>query len=206
VLRPGRYEFARVYFDTSHNVNELAWQPGWVANAIAAQAVNSVTGQVGAPPAAPGSDITCFGVNGTDSRVYYLAIDNNNNYSVIELSWQNGGWVYTLVSSQAGAPPAAPDSALACFGVGGTNSHGYYFDTSHNVNELAWQPGWVANAIAAQAVNSVTGQVGAPPAASDSDITCFGVDGTDSRVYYLDETSKINELAWMGSNFIVTPL
>src|SRR6516165_10124565 len=71
--------------------------------------------------AASGSALTCFGVNGSASRVYYRSGDGH----VRELGWV-GTWVATEPTALTGAPPAASGSALTCFGVNGTDSRVYY--------------------------------------------------------------------------------
>jgi hypothetical protein len=121
------------------------------------------------------SDLTCFGVGGSATRVYYLDTGNN----IQELAWE-GSWVVNATGAVASS-----DSPLTCFGVGGTATRVYYLDTSGNVKELAWENGWVVNS---------TGAV----AAANSPLTCFGVGGTATRVYYLDRGGNINELSWEG--------
>jgi hypothetical protein len=85
-----------------------------------------------------GSALTCFGVDGSDSRVYYLASSNNH---VIELAWAGDHWVDTDLTKAAPVPVAG--SALACFGVAGSASRVYYLDSDSYLNELAWADTWV---------------------------------------------------------------
>src|SRR5262245_55676049 len=103
--------------------------------------------------AAAGSALTCFGVNGTDGRVYYRSGDGH----VPELAWV-GNWVATDLTAWAGAPLAASGSALTCFGVNGSASRVYYLSGNGHVHELAWVGNWVAT--------DLTALAGAPPAAA----------------------------------------
>jgi hypothetical protein len=172
----------RVYYaDTNGDVYELAWENGsWVAT--------NVTAKAGAPRADGGNNLTCFGVGGTDSRVYYT-----DTVSVYELAWENGGWVATNITAKAGAASIYRGTPLTCFGVGGTTSRIYYLDNNSHVQELAWETGgWVAT--------DVTARAGGPAANTEGGLTCFGVGGTTSRVYYIGWGSGkygVFELAWV---------
>jgi hypothetical protein len=88
------------------------------------------------------SSLACFGVNGSDSRVYYLDSSNHVN----ELAWEDG-WVHNDITALTGAAPAIGGSALACFGVNGSDSRVYYLDSNNVVNELAWDNRWVTRVL-----------------------------------------------------------
>jgi hypothetical protein len=196
---------SRVYYlDNGGNVWELGWNGDdwfpWYASNVTSQAAPSWQGPGSLQPAASGSALTCFEVQGTNSRVYYL--DANGN--VWELGWNGSSWFAGNITSQAGAvwqgpgplQPAASGSALTCFGVGGTNSRIYYLDGNGNVWELGWSgSNWYAGNVTAQATG------GPPPAASGSALTCFAVNGQNSRIYYLDGNGNVWELGWNGSNW-----
>jgi hypothetical protein len=77
----------------------------------------------------PGSALTCFGVGGQLTRVYYL----DDNAQVNELAWQVGSW-----SPHRLPWIAARDSALTCYGANGAATRLYYLDADYQVNELAW--------------------------------------------------------------------
>jgi hypothetical protein len=168
----------RVYYlDQTNHVFELAWE-----NNSWGKPTN-VTVAASAPPPAAGTSLTCFGVGGSATRVYYV----DTTGRVIELAWENNGWKTNLTP----ATHAAPNS-LSSFGVGGSATRVYYLDQSNHVCELAWEnSGWVLTPVASQAE--------APPAAAGSALTCFGVDGSATRVYYVDTTGHMNELAWENS-------
>ena len=73
------------------------------------------------PPApTPDGALTCFGVGGTATRLYYLDGTNHPN----EVAWLNNHWKVTQLARH-GAPPTAPGSAMTCFGVGGTATRLY---------------------------------------------------------------------------------
>jgi hypothetical protein len=91
-----------------------------------------------------------FRVNGTDTRLYYIASAGAGfGDEVFELGWDNGWFVNQLTGANGivgpdpklgFAPAPAPGSALACFGVNGVKgieSRVYYFDANNNVIELA---------------------------------------------------------------------
>jgi hypothetical protein len=87
---------------------------------------------------------------------------------------------------------AAPDSALTCFGVGGSAPRAYYVQPTGHIFELSWETdGWY--------FTDLTAKSGAAPAPTGTALTCFGVGGTDSRVYYMDSSGHVNELAWVGA-------
>jgi hypothetical protein len=185
----------RLYFlvNTSNanenDVFELAWEPGWN--------VTNLTQHIAAPPARAGSALACFGVGGTDSRVYYLGTDNH----VYELAWANG-WGHNDISKLTGAPAALTGSALACFGVNGADSRVYYLTEEGaqpgqaHVIELAWANNWKR-----PPVNVTAQTTGAKQAQAGSALACFGVNGSDSRVYYFDSDGHVNELAWANNNW-----
>ena len=115
------------FIDLNGYVNELAWANGWSHNPIGANTPH--TSKAGA-----GSGLACFGVNGSDSRVYFIDEDKNVN----ELAWANN-WSRNPIGAQHGAPAAAPWSALTCFGVNNADSRVYYTANANNpVIELAW--------------------------------------------------------------------
>ncbi len=160
---------------------------GFQLNAYSPKGVTWVgmdmTAAAGSAVAESGSALTCFGVNGSATRLYYL--DPNNH--VNELAWNNG-WSNTDTTAAAGSPVAASGSALACFGVNGSATRLYYLDASNHVNELAWNNGWSNTDMTAAAGSSV--------AASGSALACFGVNGSATRLYYLDASNHVNELVW----------
>jgi Fungal fucose-specific lectin len=143
----------------------------------------------------PSNNLTCFGVGGTATRVYYQGSGGN----IYEFAWVNG-WVHNQLTGSGGlatgAPSAVAGTALACFGVDGTASRVYYQGPSGNIYELAWVNGWVHN----QLTGSGGLATGAPSAAAGTALACFGVGGTASRVYYVVLTANANnnvwELAW----------
>ena len=44
----------------------------------------------------------------------------------------------------------------------------------------------------------------APAAAAGSALACFGVNGSATRLYYLDGNSHVNELAWNNNAWVNT--
>jgi hypothetical protein len=122
------------YLDTSNHPIEVAWDSGWKVTPLALH---------GAPPAAPGSAMTCFGVGGTATRLYYLDGARGSVNDPLELGW-DGLWKVTPLAT-FGAPRTISGTALTCFGVGGTDTRLYYNDGTVNLKEVAWDSGWEVN-------------------------------------------------------------
>lgn len=187
----------------TQDVAELYWDNGWHYDALTGPGGRAA----GAPSAAPGSPLCCFGFNGSASRVYYLVNNlsfTNPTLDVYELYWDNGwGWnKLTGSDGKANGAPSASAGGLACFGVKSSDSRVYYLGPNDDVFELYWSNGW--------AWNKLTGAGGktpnAPAAAPGTALTCFGVNGSDSRVYYLDAAGHVNELAWLNGGWIFNQL
>jgi Fungal fucose-specific lectin len=188
-------QYTRVYyFDRNSQIWELAWDNGkWLPTNL-----NTVAKPT-APSAAPGSALTCFGVNGQYTRLYYLDAESQ----VWELAWDNGKWIATNLNTAVTptAPAAARGSDLTCFGVNGQYTRVYYLDTQSQAWELAWENGkWAAANINTAAIPT------APSAAPGSALTCFGVNGQYTRLYYLNNLSQVCELAWDNGKWVPTNL
>jgi hypothetical protein len=97
---------------------------------------------------------------------------------LIQTEWSNSQAACVIAPLKVAA-----GSALTCFGVNGSATRVYYLDQGHQLNEMAWENGWVHNPL------GVT-------AAAGSALTCFGVNGSATRVYYLDQGQRLNEMAW----------
>jgi hypothetical protein len=179
-------DVARVYyFDSNDSLIELA-----DVGANEPWHVNNLSAITHAPATGSARVLTCFGVNGVASRVYYF--DQHGN--VIELAWADDKrWHAYNISAAARAPAASFVSPIACFGVSGWATRVYYFDASGHVIELGWSNNneWYAGDISAAC--------GAPPAFTPSGLTCFGVGRHASRIYYFDNYMNLIELGW-GDN------
>lgn len=168
---------SRVYYvDTSNTVNELSWTSNhWVNSPLPSH------------PTRPASPIASFGLAGSgDPRVYY--IDTNDQLN--ELAWV-GHWV----NNRAILPShlVLPDSGLTAFAANGTASRVYYMDNFRRANTLAWGDDgvWRNGALTTMAGNVLTGQYGGAMA-------CFA-DGTDPRVFYVNDEVHVAEIRWNGS-------
>ena len=187
------------YLDAYGHVVEVGYNSGNIFGSGNPWYANDITNATGAPPAMPKRRSTCFGVGGTDTRVYYL----DDNGSVVEIGWNAGGWYYADLGNNVagGAPPAQLGSPLTCFGVGGQNPRVYYLDDNGHVIELATDQSNNENG-AVWYYNDISNYTGAPPAGFGSQLTCFGVGGLASRVYYQDGSGHINELGYENGWYV----
>ena len=124
-----------------------------------------------APPAAPGSSLTGFVVDGELSRTYFLGANNH----VYELWYDGTRWHHADLTQWAAAPNAAPGSALTGFTVvasGGVRlSRVYFLDANNHVYELWYDSQNWHHA-------NLTQWAAAPNAAPGSALTGFVVNGT----------------------------
>jgi hypothetical protein len=86
-------------------------------------------------------------------------------------------WYTTPIDASA-ASNIPPDSAMTCFGLYGTKSRVYAINAMGDVVEIGWSGNnqWYSVDVGALAR--------APRAAHGSAISCLGVDGKATRVYY----------------------
>jgi Fungal fucose-specific lectin len=157
--------------------------------------------------AAPGSALTCFGLNGTDTRVYYVDSDAN----VCQIAFETNQWISHNLS-QAATPadpkqpvkPAAPGTALTCFGAHGSDARVYFVDKNGSVCEIAFVNNkWVFTNLTQAAVPTDKNQP-VKAAQSSSALTCFGYKGDDARVYFQDDASHVCEMAWANNRWEFT--
>jgi hypothetical protein len=60
----------------------------------------------------------------------------------------DAGWVNTGdLTAKTNAPAAATGTSIAGFAVAGVDPRVYYLGENGEINELAWNPGWVNNVI-----------------------------------------------------------
>jgi len=188
---------ARLYYvGQDGHVHELAWDVESFQEPEGQWTHTDVTVSAKVLPLVDlSTPVTCVGVGGVEplippsARIYYL----DQNLHVIELAWV-GRWVATDLMERANIPPAQRFSPLTCFAVGGSAPRVYYVDG--HVNELAWDgTRWVHTDVTAHAVGPAPSPVGLP-----TDLACFGVKGTDARIYYVTPSNgHVHELAWIGS-------
>ncbi len=172
----------RLYsLDPDGAVIELAWGNGkWTGGRL--------PGANGAAKAAPGSSLTCFGLEGKDSRVYHLNADGK----VVEWAWGDGNWNGAPIQPTNTAPAAAAGSALASFETTRHEPRVYYFDDNGHTIELAWGGKWSSSNIASPS--------NAPAALRGSPLTGFAIDRDNLRLYYFSATGDLIELAWGNKN------
>lgn len=179
--------------------------------------------------AAPGSALTCFGIDGTATRLYYL----DANHVINELAWVHNGWKNNLLRAKAAA-----GSDLTCYGADGAHTRLYFVGPDNRVHELAWQDSAWKNPtvmpglpMAGTKLTCFEGTTTLPTVllftgrdgeinnvsysdvikgydcvilpfstASGSALTCVGTKGGQPRLYYLDTSQKLTELAYWADN------
>jgi hypothetical protein len=116
----------------------------------------------------------------------FIYIDTANQIN--ELSGTApGNWTNTVLPSNQ----VRSDSPLAALALANGDPRIYYIDTSDQINELAWVGIWVNNILP-----SAFG--GAQLVAPYSGLTCFAMNGTDSRVYYAGRFGRLSSFNWVN--------
>ncbi len=171
----------RVYYvDAGHHVQELAWfDQQWHLRDISRE-----TGiQAASCPVAFGTG------SGLDPRVY--CIDATGDLR--ELAWFDNAWHLRDLSQEFSAP--APAGTPVGFGVGADlDPRLYYTRADKHIEELAWFGNtWH--------LRDVTELVSAPASAGTELLVGFAAGSTlDPRVYYVDASREVEELAWFTAD------
>jgi REP element-mobilizing transposase RayT len=178
----------RVYYQgTDSHVHEL-WYDGtaWHNNDLTATAQNNPT------PTATDSALSSFALGGTSPRVYYQSSDGH----VHELWWSGSAWSHNDLTIIAHNNPvlAAAGSAISSFSLTGNFPRVYYQGGDNHIHELWYGgSGWSHNDLTATAQNNPA------PAATDSAVSSFALEGNSPRVYYQGSDNHIHELCWTGT-------
>jgi hypothetical protein len=169
------------YINIASRVSELAWNgTSWANSTLPSGEAKANT------------SLTCFIINGHDLRLYYVNAANQINE--LRRPATTSGWTNNLLPSNQ----VRPNSPVTSFAVAGTEPRIYYIDTQDHVNELAWIGHWTNQVLP-------SGRAFPPfanPAYSDSGLACIGLNGRDSRVYYVDESARLNSLKWVGDHWV----
>jgi len=188
-------EVPRLYYLSGGSVQELARVEGaWNATDLRSEAQ--------APPSA-GRSLAAF-ASGTamESRVYYL--DAAGDVQELAREDDNGTprWKTHPISRDANAPPATPGSALAAIGSGAyLDPRVYYLDIAGMVQELAWFSDDGGPTPARWHVRAIGEEAGMPPATAGSALAAFGYGPQrEPRVYYIDQSGLVQELAWFSND------
>ena len=131
--------------------------------------------------------LTSTTLNG-NPRTYYETADGQ----IHELAWSGSNWSERVVTTDAGAPPAAAGSALTSTTYAG-EPRVYYEGGDGQIHELAhWGGGWHHLV--------VTTAAGGPAAAAGTALTSTTCNG-EPRVYYETADGQIQELAHWGGGW-----
>ena len=140
------------YIGTDGHVHELVYKDSW--------GHTDLTQAAGAPAAAPGSALDGYETTyNNQQHVNYIGTDGH----VHELVYQNH-WGHTDLTQAAGAPNAAPGSALDGYETSFNNQqHVNYIGTDGHVHELVYQDHWGHTDLANLVLASVTQTVSVSP-------------------------------------------
>jgi hypothetical protein len=132
------------------------------------------------PPCALNSPLACFGFDGTDPRLFYIA----ENRQIIRLSYLGPEWMVTRLTSQA-----AHDSPLTCAGLGGEECRLYYVGADRQVHE---QTADKAGTFHGQAIAGTTVTPG-------SGLTCTQDSQGLVTAFYIEDTDRcLHALTCLG--------
>ena len=182
------------YLDANGHVHELVYkEPSWQAG--------DLTAGTGAPPAAPGSRLDGY-VTSANGQMHINYLDANGH--VHELVYKEPSWQAGDLTAGAGAPPAAPGSALAGYETSFNNQqHVNYLDADGHVHELWYQSPngpWLHNDL------TDIGQGNPPPAAPGSALAGYETSfNSQMHINYLDANGHVHELVYKHSPITVTP-
>lgn len=124
------------YLGTNLNVYELYYTGSWHSDDPTSLAGAPAAGVVSGQLSPLTSFINTSGTGDTGIHVMYLGT-NDHLYA---LHWPSGtSWSYFDATASAGAPAAAPDSALASFQDLAGGVRVYYLGANSHVYELYWQ-------------------------------------------------------------------
>lgn len=172
---------SKVYFvDSTNRLSEVTLQGDkWNLNPLPGT------------PRAGGTPLACVGFGARHSRVYYV----DNNGCINETAHAGTSWVTSVL------PGGQVDarSELTCYGfskMGDPSSiRVYYIDTNDCIIELAWSKGtWTKGHWS----NNLLPGTASPDCGA---LTCYMVDSTESRVYYLNRQNRVSELAWVDGRW-----
>jgi Fungal fucose-specific lectin len=169
----------RVYFiDPDSRIIEMALKAGqWTLQTLPGQP-------------APDSPLTCLGLNGTSTRLYYIGTDRQVHQLAAD---RNGNFKNETIGVQV-----APGSGLTCHPENQANVF-YVSSTDNLIHVLTFENPDDPDILdfAMDGTHPVPG----------SALTCFALPGgIGTRLYYLDDQYRVNEMAWTDDTMVNHPL
>lgn len=164
------------FVGTDNHVHELFYDNMWHHN--------DLTQLAGAPSVAPGSRIDGYQTEfNSQQHVNYLGTDNH----VHELYYA-GSWKHNDLTAAAGAPNAAPGSAIDGYETSfNQQQHVNYMGTDNHIHELYYSGSWKHN--------DLTVVAGAPAAVAGSAIDGYQTTfNNQQHVNYMDGNGHVHEL------------
>jgi hypothetical protein len=184
----GGRNYPRVQFlGTDNHVHQLWLGQHWYYRDLTASAA-------GAPAAAPGSSLAGFVKDDGGQGLYYQSTDAHLH----ELRWNDPLWSHTdltatALTSSGPVPSAAAGTALAVFPSKDASGQSYarvhYVGADRHVHQLWLGLRWYHRDLS-------TSAPGTPLAATESALTGFFVNTTESRLYFQGQDGHIGELRW----------
>jgi hypothetical protein len=192
---------ARVHFlDASAHVCQIGFEGGkWTFHDLTHLAKPADANEP-VVPAASDSNLACFGYQGKDTRVQFLDAKAN----VCQIGFENNQWIFRNLTHESGAPAAANNSALVSFGVAESNARIYFLNGRGHVTQISWNgKKWLYDDLTKAAVPTDSSQP-TKTARSGSPLCGFAYAGTDTRVYFQDDASRICEIAYANNRWEFT--
>lgn len=145
------------------------------------------------PSVGPAGSMAGFALNGNDPWFYYQ--DTNNN--IAEFRWGKptaNAWSNRTLANTDSSPQPAPGSTILAFTINDNQPRLYHLDSKNNVIERAGDGAdWSGR--------NLTTATNLPVAAKQSALAGFALNNRDPRVYYLDDSGNVIELAWGGGKW-----
>ncbi|HLI52500.1 MAG TPA: hypothetical protein VKU87_11945 [Thermomicrobiaceae bacterium] len=167
------------YIGPNNHVYEIVYKDSWGNTDLMAAS--------GAPAAAAGSALAGYASTWNNQQhVNYIGTDNH----VYEIVYKDS-WGHTDLTAAAGAPAAAPGSALDGYTSGGNQLHVDYIGADHHVHELYFDTAWHHT--------DLTAAAGAPAAAAGSPLDGYISSGNQQHVNFVGTDNHVHELYFDGA-------
>jgi prepilin-type processing-associated H-X9-DG protein len=145
-----------------------------------------IVAATGAPPATAATAVDGYQtLFNSQQHINYLTADGHVHELVYKDNWQSGD-----LTAAAGAPPAAPGSALDGYETAwNSQQHVNYLTADGHVHELVYKDNWQSG--------DLTAAAGAPPAAEGSHLDAYATTfNNQQHINYLTADGHVHELVY----------